>query len=91
MYMATVTNIYGSGSPAIFTTVTKGPGGPILRPYPDWNWYNSMWYCKCLPNECKYSTSLIRSSDFLIYMYMSHIYILYLNISISNNYQFIYI
>jgi len=25
--MATVTNIYGSGSPAIFTTVTKGPGG----------------------------------------------------------------
>jgi len=40
--MATVTNIYGSGSPAIFTTVTKGPGGPILRPYPDWNWYNSM-------------------------------------------------
>ncbi|XP_018346756.1 PREDICTED: major royal jelly protein 3-like [Trachymyrmex septentrionalis] len=47
----TVTNIYGAGSPATLTTVTNkiGPGGPILRPYPDWSWYNSNWYnSKCM-------------------------------------------
>ncbi|KAG5320207.1 MRJP1 protein, partial [Pseudoatta argentina] len=39
----TITNVYGLGSPATLTTVTNkiSSGGPILRPYPDWNWHNS--------------------------------------------------
>ncbi|XP_012058209.1 PREDICTED: major royal jelly protein 3-like [Atta cephalotes] len=39
----TVTNIFTRASPASLTTVTNktGLGGPILRPYPDWSWYNS--------------------------------------------------
>ncbi|KAG5335505.1 MRJP5 protein, partial [Acromyrmex charruanus] len=48
----TVTNVYGSGSPATLTTVTNkiGPGGPILRPYPDWSWYNSKCMCDGIVN-----------------------------------------
>ncbi|XP_011065388.1 PREDICTED: major royal jelly protein 3-like [Acromyrmex echinatior] len=39
----TVPNMKARASPASLTTVTNktGLGGPILRPYPDWNWHNS--------------------------------------------------
>ncbi|XP_018401271.1 PREDICTED: major royal jelly protein 1-like [Cyphomyrmex costatus] len=33
----------GPGAPASLATITDkiGPGGPLLRPYPDWSWHNS--------------------------------------------------
>ncbi|XP_011690164.1 PREDICTED: major royal jelly protein 3-like [Wasmannia auropunctata] len=52
----------GPGSPATLATVTNktGPGGPLLRPYPDWNWYNRSCRCEGILNvyrvhiQCNY-------------------------------------
>ncbi|EGI70055.1 Major royal jelly protein 3 [Acromyrmex echinatior] len=43
----TVTKELGFGAPATLTTVTNetGPGGPLLRPYPNWSWHNSDHMC----------------------------------------------
>ncbi|XP_018367865.1 PREDICTED: major royal jelly protein 3-like isoform X2 [Trachymyrmex cornetzi] len=48
----TVSNINTHASPATLTTVTNktGLGGPILRPYPDWSWYNSSYMCDGIIN-----------------------------------------
>ncbi|XP_018401317.1 PREDICTED: major royal jelly protein 1-like [Cyphomyrmex costatus] len=37
----------GHGAPATLATITDeiGPGGPLLRPYPDWSWHNSNCTC----------------------------------------------
>ncbi|KYM97329.1 Major royal jelly protein 5 [Cyphomyrmex costatus] len=42
-----VPKILGPGIPATLAIVTNktGPGGPLLRPYPNWNWYNSSCMC----------------------------------------------
>ncbi|XP_011694546.1 PREDICTED: major royal jelly protein 3-like [Wasmannia auropunctata] len=39
----TVPREFGFFSPATLATVTNktGPGGPILRPYPEWSWHNN--------------------------------------------------
>ncbi|XP_018310275.1 major royal jelly protein 3 [Mycetomoellerius zeteki] len=42
----------GLGAPATVATVTHktGPGGPLLRPYPDWSWHNSSCTCNGIVN-----------------------------------------
>ncbi|XP_011066323.1 PREDICTED: major royal jelly protein 3-like [Acromyrmex echinatior] len=39
---------FDHGVPASLATVTNttGPGGPLLRPYPDWSWHNNT-SCMC--------------------------------------------
>ncbi|XP_011707007.1 PREDICTED: major royal jelly protein 3-like [Wasmannia auropunctata] len=48
----TVPRDFGLYSPATLATVTNktGPGGPILRPYPDWSWHNSTCTCNGITN-----------------------------------------
>ncbi|CAB0041421.1 unnamed protein product [Trichogramma brassicae] len=48
-----VTIIRAPGVPASVHTVSSrnGPGGPLLKPYPDWSWYN---------NQCSGITSVYR-------------------------------
>ncbi|KYQ55036.1 Major royal jelly protein 3 [Trachymyrmex zeteki] len=48
----TITNINTRASPVSLTTVTNktGLGGPILRPYPDWSWYNNSYMCDGIIN-----------------------------------------
>ncbi|XP_011065391.1 PREDICTED: major royal jelly protein 3-like [Acromyrmex echinatior] len=48
----TITNVYGPGSPASLTTVTNkiGSGGPLLRPYPNWSWYDNKNICDGIVN-----------------------------------------
>ncbi|XP_018401273.1 PREDICTED: major royal jelly protein 5-like [Cyphomyrmex costatus] len=43
---------FGSDVPASLATVTNttGPGGPLLRPYPDWSWYNRSCICDGIIN-----------------------------------------
>ncbi|XP_018346752.1 PREDICTED: major royal jelly protein 1-like [Trachymyrmex septentrionalis] len=42
----------GHGVPASLATVTNttGPGGPLLRPYPDWSWHNKSCMCDSIIN-----------------------------------------
>ncbi|KYN16379.1 Major royal jelly protein 3 [Trachymyrmex cornetzi] len=42
----------GPGTPATLATVTnkKGPGGPLLRPYPNWSWHNNNCACDGIVN-----------------------------------------
>ncbi|XP_018396172.1 PREDICTED: major royal jelly protein 2-like [Cyphomyrmex costatus] len=52
----------GPGTPATVATVTNktGPGGPLLRPYPDWSWHNNSCICDGIVNvyrlhiQCNY-------------------------------------
>ncbi|XP_018401268.1 PREDICTED: major royal jelly protein 1-like [Cyphomyrmex costatus] len=55
----------GPGAPATLATVTDeiGPGGPLLRPYPDWSWHNSC--------TCDGIVSVIR-----VYIRCNHIFVL---------------
>ncbi|KYN02118.1 PREDICTED: major royal jelly protein 1-like [Cyphomyrmex costatus] len=48
-------NIGGPGSPASLSIVTNetGPGGPLLRPYPDWSWHNNNSMCNGIINVYK--------------------------------------
>ncbi|KYN19178.1 Major royal jelly protein 5 [Trachymyrmex cornetzi] len=42
----------GPSAPATLATVTHktGPGGPLLRPYPNWSWHNSSCICNGIVN-----------------------------------------
>lgn len=50
----------GSGSPATLATVTDkmGPGGPLLRPYPDWSWHNNSCICDGIANVHRVHVSI---------------------------------
>ncbi|XP_011699237.1 PREDICTED: major royal jelly protein 3-like isoform X2 [Wasmannia auropunctata] len=54
----TVPRVYGLVSPATVATVTNktGPGGLLLRPYPDWSWHNSTCTCNGIINVYRVQT-----------------------------------
>ncbi|XP_018363991.1 PREDICTED: major royal jelly protein 1-like [Trachymyrmex cornetzi] len=62
----TNTRVFGPGSPATLSIVTNktGPGGPLLRPYPDWSWHNSNCTCDGIINV------------YYIYIRCNHIFVL---------------
>ncbi|KYN02117.1 Major royal jelly protein 3 [Cyphomyrmex costatus] len=51
----TVSKYLNTGVPATLATVTNktGPGGPLLRPYPDWSWHNNSSMCDGIINVYK--------------------------------------
>ncbi|KYN02119.1 Major royal jelly protein 1 [Cyphomyrmex costatus] len=51
----TTAKVGGPGSPASLSIVTNetGPGGPLLRPYPDWSWHNNNSMCNGIINVYK--------------------------------------
>ncbi|XP_018304160.1 major royal jelly protein 3 isoform X2 [Mycetomoellerius zeteki] len=58
----TMSKFFGPNVPATLVTVTNmiGPGGPLLRPYPDWSWHNRSCMCDGIVNvirvhiQCNY-------------------------------------
>ncbi|XP_018343233.1 PREDICTED: major royal jelly protein 1-like [Trachymyrmex septentrionalis] len=58
----TMPKFFAPNMPATLATVTNkiGPGGPLLRPYPNWSWYNSSCTCDGIVNvfrvhiQCNY-------------------------------------
>ncbi|XP_014467566.1 PREDICTED: major royal jelly protein 3-like [Dinoponera quadriceps] len=62
-----VTAVRGKGVPASLMTVTDqtGEGGPLLRPYPDWSWYQTT---NCLENHI--------ISVFRVYIKCNYIFVL---------------
>ncbi|XP_018396175.1 PREDICTED: major royal jelly protein 1-like [Cyphomyrmex costatus] len=50
-----IPKIGGPGTPVSLTIVTNetGSGGPLLRPYPDWSWYNNNSMCNGIINVYK--------------------------------------
>ncbi|KYN38588.1 Major royal jelly protein 5 [Trachymyrmex septentrionalis] len=51
----TMPKFFAPNMPATLATVTNkiGPGGPLLRPYPNWSWYNSSCTCDGII-QCNY-------------------------------------
>ena len=73
----TVTKELGFGAPATLTTVTNetGPGGPLLRPYPNWSWHNSDHMCDGMVNVLRVnvSTNFLHACPFNDFYHISYI------------------
>lgn len=67
-----VTIIRATGVPASVHTVSDhhGPSGPLLRPYPDWSWYNS-GNCDGITSVYRVAVSILAivSSNHLIFFF----------------------
>ncbi|XP_018310272.1 major royal jelly protein 3 [Mycetomoellerius zeteki] len=63
---ATVPKVVNFAVPASLVTVSdiKGPGGPLLHPYPDWSWYNNSDMCDNIVNV------------YMIHIQYNHIFVL---------------
>lgn len=63
------------GVPATLTVVTnkKGPGGPLLRPYPDWSWANNT-NCSGITSAYAIAVRAVLFSILYIYTFISYTY-----------------
>lgn len=75
-----VTIIRNDGVPSSLNVISeqKGPGGPLLQPYPDWTW-TKRGDCNGITSVYRVAVSLFFFLNFFITIYfLSYILILYI-------------
>ncbi len=59
----TIPKFFENGVPVSLGTVTNTtePGGPLLRPYPNWSWHNKSCMCDDIVNVYRIHVSILIS------------------------------